>query len=40
MVKRGKVRGNQENTVDKPSEHIMQVIKEVKDDLKNIMDSL
>ena len=40
MAKRGKVRESQEIGADCVSARIMQVIREVKDDLKNIRDSL
>ena len=40
MTKRGKVKEPPETASDGTSAHIMQVIKEVKDDLKNIRDSL
>jgi DNA-binding transcriptional MerR regulator len=40
MAKRGKGREPRETVADCSSAHIMQVIKEVKDDLKNIRDSL
>jgi DNA-binding transcriptional MerR regulator len=40
MAKRGKAREPQETDADRSSAHILKVIKEVKDDLKNIRDSL
>jgi DNA-binding transcriptional MerR regulator len=40
MAKRSKVRELQETSAHSTSVHIMELIKEVKDDLKNIRDSL
>ena len=40
MAKRGEMREPQKIDADSTSVHLMQVIKEVKDDLKNIRDSL